>query len=77
MGTEYMVGGVFCGLLILPHVRQSNWRRAMSKVVGKGGVIRPRWGRVLVCGVWPCYNNMDSLRGKCYDCEGERKSFSR
>ena len=33
-----MVGGVFCGLWILPHVIQSSWRRAMTKVVG-GGVV--------------------------------------
>ena len=39
MGTEYIVGGVLVGRLILPHVKQSSWRSASSKDVGIGGLI--------------------------------------
>ena len=39
MGTEYIVGGVLLGRVILPHVKQSSWRSASSKDVGIGGFI--------------------------------------
>ena len=43
MGTEYIVGGVLVGRLILPHVKQSSWRSASSKDVGIGGLIMGMW----------------------------------
>jgi hypothetical protein len=39
MGTEYIVGGVLLGRVILPHVKQRSWRSASSKDVGIGGFI--------------------------------------
>jgi hypothetical protein len=43
IGTEYIVGGVLVGRLILPHVKQSSWRSASSRDVGIGGLIRGMW----------------------------------
>lgn len=75
MGTEYIVGGVVGGRLILPQMRQRSWCSFISSVSGGGGyinVLGVTWLEAsnLVAG----RNNMD-LTEATGDCKGTRKPF--